>query len=294
MAPIAPVEASGSIVINSKLYPIHLVYDGVIVMGEIINNFTYAVTNVNFSITFYDEGSNVLKKVYSQPSLEVIPAGRRASFEYPFNNEDIANFKSYDVSLVSYQESTSKDTGFSIITEVPAVVQYTNYTEVQGLVVNTISENLTLVTIFALFYDENGFIGVTDSSTIVAIEPSDTGTYDCFSSVINSTFNIVKCIITGESQSYGIDQEYVIANAENQSDLFNRIVIALMIIGLVALLSSMILLQRKHKKQKHNIKSRLSKNHSTSKISKHFNSLDNYNKLNNMQLQFELHFAKAS
>lgn len=282
MASITSVEASESIVINSKLYP-YPSYDGVIVMGEIINNFTYAVSRVNFSITFYDEGAHVLKKVYSLASLAVIPPGRRASFQYPFKNEEIENFKYYDVKVTSYIESESKPAGFSITPNVPAVVEYENYTEVRGTVTNTVSKTLSHINIFALLYDQNGFIGTTDSDlSLVELNASDVGSFNCFTSVINDTFNVTRCIITGESQSYGVAEEVVITNPKNQNGGFNYMIAVAIIIGLAALALSLILLRKRYKKRKHNIRSRLSRKHSTSRISKHLNSLANYDEVNNI------------
>jgi hypothetical protein len=282
MASITSVDASESIVVNSKLYP-YPSYDGVIVMGEIINNFTYAVSKVNFSITFYDEGAHVLKKAYSLASLEVIPPSRRASFQYPFKNEEIENFKYYDVNVSSYMASEPKPTGFSITPNVPAVILNVSDTKVRGVVTNTIADTVKLINILALLYDQDGFIGTTDSDlTNVVLEPGATGPFCCFTSIINSTFNVTRCIITGESQSYGVAEEVVITSTKNQNGGFNYMIAVAIIIGVGAFVSSFIFLRRGYRKRKRNIRSRLSRKHSTSRISKHLNSLANYDEVNNI------------
>lgn len=273
LTPIAPVEAiiSEPIVINYKLYP-YPELNGVFVMGEIINNLATPVSRVNVSITFYDEAHvHMLKKAYCTAFLGVIPPGRRSAFKYPFEKEEIENFKYCDVKVSSYTVSeSSKPTGFSIVSA--KAILYPNRTEVTGTIRNMLSTSLRFVNIFAILYDENGFVATTDSDiTLIEFKPDSTESFDCVTRVVNDTFNIVKCIITGESQGYGVEEEHVLTSAKNQNEEFNYAIPAAIVIGIIALASSLILLQKRHKKRKHRIR-KLSTEHSTSKVSKHMNS----------------------
>jgi len=275
LTPIAPVEAIISeepIVINPRLYS-YPELDGVLVMGEIINNLATAVSQVNVSITFYDEARvHELKKDYCTAFLRVIPPSRRSAFKYPFKKEEIENFKYCDVKVSSYTVSeSSKPTGFSIVSATATL--YPNRTEVTGTIRNMLSTSLKFLNIFALLYDENGFVAATDSDiTLIEFKPDSTESFDCVTRVVNDTFNIVKCIITGESQSYGVEEEHVLTSAKNQNEGFNYAIPAAIIIGIIALALSLILLRKRHKKRKQSIRRKLSREHSTSRISKHLNS----------------------
>jgi hypothetical protein len=263
LTPIAPVEAIISeepIVINYKLYS-YPELNGVLVMGEIINNLETAVSRVNVSITFYDAGAHELKKAYCTAFLGVIPPSRRSAFKYPFKKEEIENFKYCDVKVSSYTVSeSSKPTGFSIVSATATL--YPNRTEVTGTIRNMLSTSLRFLNIFALLYDENGFVAATDSDiTLVELKPDSTESFDCVTRVINDTFDIVKCIITGESQSYGVEKEKIIYSAKNQNEGFNYMIVAAVIIGIAALALSLILLRKRHKKRKQSIRRKLSRGH---------------------------------
>jgi len=273
LAPIASVEALASeepIVVNYKLYT-DSENDRVLVMGEVINNMVTAIQRVNISITFYDAGAHELKKAYCSAFLEVIPPSRRSAFKYPFNNEEIENFSYYDVKVSSYTVSdSSKPAGFSIVSA--KAVLYPNRTEVTGRVTNIISSSVKYFNIFALLYDENGFIAATDSDlTLVELEPSASELFSCVTFFVNDTFNVVKCIITGESSIYGVEKEKVITSGGNEDEGLNYIIVAAVIVGLAALALSLILLRKRYKKKK-SVRSRLSRKHPPSRISKHLNS----------------------
>jgi hypothetical protein len=274
LAPIAPVEAvvgEDLIVINHKLYP-DPGLDRVIVMGEVVNSLGAAISGVNLSITFYDEGAHELKKAYCAAFLGVTPPGRRSAFKYPFENEEIENFTYYDVKVSSYTISeSSKPTGFSIVTA--TAILYPDRTEVKGTVENLLSSSLRFLNVFALLYDENGFIAATDSDlTLVELKPGAADSFSCVTRAINDTFNVVQCIITGESNDYGVEREKVITSAKSQDEGFKYTIAAAMIIGIAALALSLILLRKRYKKRKQSIRSKLSRDHSTSRISKHLNS----------------------
>jgi hypothetical protein len=271
LAPITSVEASSEdIVLHYKLYPEPL-YNGVEVVGEVINNLATAISEVNISVTFHDIYANELTKGYGSAFLQVIPPGRRSAFLVLFQNFSL-NYAYYEAKVLSYNMSNPKPIGLSLLHAL--ATQYSNYTEIVGTVQNTASVTLQYVSIFALFYDEDGnFIEATDADTSLAtLEADNTGTFDLFTRHVNDTVNVTKCIITGESWSYGLDEEKVIYSKADEDGLFKYAIPAAIIIGVGAFLSSFILLRRGYKKRKHGMKSKPSTRHSTSRVSKHLNS----------------------
>jgi hypothetical protein len=250
----ATTSGEHTVTINHKLY-LTSEYGGIIVMGEVINNLETAISKVNVTITFYDENEQELKKVNCSTFLEVIPVGRRAAFKYFFKNEDVENFKRYDVKVSSYMASEPKPMGFSITSA--RTVLYPNFTRVTGIVENTISSSIKYLNIFALLYDENGFIAVTDSDlTIIELKSGATDYFVCETNLINDTFNVVKCIITGESENHSVQNEKIITSVKTE-DGFNYTIAIAIIIGITLLISSLLLLKKRRKKRKKKIRRRL-------------------------------------
>jgi hypothetical protein len=269
---IAPVEAAASaegITINSKLHP-YPVYGGAYVVGEAINNLSISISGVNISVTFYGADGHELSKKYGQPFLQVIPPSRRSGFLVLFKNAEIANYDHYKVNVLTYASANPKPIGFSILHA--QATQYSNYTEITGTVENKVSTTLNNFNVFALLYDENGFLDVTDmDETLGDIKPGYGGTFDLFSRVVNDTFNVSECIITGEVSSYGVENEKIIYAAKNQNGGFNYAIPAAIIVGIVALALSLILLRKRYGKRKRRIRGKLSEGRSASSVSKHLN-----------------------
>jgi len=270
LAPLVSVEVvvgEESVAVNHKLYP-SPENDGVLVMGEVINNLGTAISKVNVSITFYGEGAQELEKAYCMAFLDVIPPSRRSAFKYPFGNEDIENYAYYDVVVSSYVVlENPKPTGFSILSS--KAVLYADRTEVTGTVKNIVSGNVSHIGVFALLYDENGFVAATDmDQAISTLEPNGTGPFSCFTRVINNASDVVQCIITGESWTYGVETEKVIFSAKSQDDWVNYAIAAAVIVGIAALALSLFLLRKRFRKRRHGTRSKLSGEHSASMLSR--------------------------
>jgi len=256
---IPPVEAmvgEESLVLSPPI--LYSKGDAIFVMGEIINKLGTAIREVNVTVTFESEGGDVLKEVYSSVFLEVIPPGRRSAFKTSVKIEEVKNFKKCDVKVSSYKSSDSKPPGFSI-TWAKAVL-YPDRTEVTGQVRNILSSQIKALNVFALLYNEDGFIGVTDSDlTIIELKQDQTNLFKCTTWLINDTFNVVKCIITGESRSYSMEEEKTITSAKNGNEGPNYTMVTAIIIGVGALAISLIVLRKRYKKWKHRAKRKLSR-----------------------------------
>lgn len=247
---VLPVKGNSGIKVQSKCY---LNYDenAVYVVGEVINGFENTISEVNVTVTFYNE-TELIKEFYTSVFLSVIPPGRRAAFKLMISLDEVAGFSNYTAQLLSYKSSNQKPPGISIVSA--KAVLYEDRTEVTGYIKNVAPNTIYGVNIFALLYDENGFIGVTDSDlTIFGLEPGDTASFKCITWLINSTFNVSKVIITGESLSYSVMEEKILISGGGESVVPDFRIITIVVVTIVILISLVLFRKKlfKKKKKKH-------------------------------------------
>jgi len=209
--------------IDTYVNPENQTFKTLLIMGEVINNKSYPVSDLNLTITFYNASRVPIKKLELKAPINVIFPGRRSPFKVGVNLDELKGYMYYNIKVSSYKISyAGKPFGLKI--SHASVTLYPNKTVVKGYIENIGDKEINNFLIFACLYDEKGFVGVTDAYLFYVPEnskdvlyPNSVTEFTAFTRFINSSFNIVKCIVTGESREYALVDEKIITSNANES-----------------------------------------------------------------------------
>jgi len=131
-----------------------------------------------------------------------------------------AGYMYYNVKVSSYKIYAGKPFGLKV--SHASVTLYPDKTVVKGYIENIGDKEINNFQNFACY--EKGFVGITDAYLFYVPEnskdvlyPRSATEFIVFTRFINSSFNIVKCIITGESREYALVDEKIITSNANES-----------------------------------------------------------------------------
>ena len=204
MAFVKTVDCS-SITVNHR---VHIKEEYIWVMGEVINSLDTPIRNVSVGIKCYDDNNTLIEEANTTAWLSVILSKRRAPFVKGFERKELKEFASCTVNVKHYEICEPKPKGLSISI---AVLTYIGPegVEVEGLVKNEGTENVSTMIVIGMFYDDKGFLA-TESDPIVLSEPLSPGyeeSFVIFSKLVTQPLPFRKYILTAESRNYAIDQE---------------------------------------------------------------------------------------
>lgn len=191
-----------SITVNHR---VHIEEEYIWVMGEVINSLDTPIRNVSVGIKCYDDNNTLIEEANTTAWLSVILSERRAPFVKGFERKELKEFASCTVNVKQYEICEPKPKGLSIST---AVLTYIGPegVEIEGLVKNEGTENVTKVIVMGMFYDDKGFLA-TSSDFPERMSPGDEKPFNIFSKFVTQPSPFRKYILTAESKNYTIVQE---------------------------------------------------------------------------------------
>lgn len=230
-----------------------------LIMAEIVNNYSLPVSDVNVTITFYNENSSVIKEIELRTPISVIFSGRRSPFKLGIDLDELKKkgYARYNITVSSFNFYPE---GKKFGLEIPHATAklYPDKTEVKGYIKNVAKEGINNFQIFACLYDENdSFVGVTDAYLFYVpensedvLQPGGIQEFIATTRFVNATINVTKCIITGESKEYALLEEKIITSKYNEPPLDYTVLIFLGSIIFLIIMVSLVIIYRKKRKRR--------------------------------------------
>ncbi len=172
--PCYSVEAAEQVIVNDN-HSSYISSTGVFhVVGEIVNNLSKTVKNVQITAKFYDTNNNTVTTVSTYSMLNIILPGEKSPFEIILSDPKKVNeVNSYRLTLTDYDESIDVLPQNLRIISHEYYISPAGYFNTHGKILNEGPSKCTYAIVTATFYSEKGKIvgvahGFTDPSTIIS------------------------------------------------------------------------------------------------------------------------------
>jgi hypothetical protein len=231
------------------------------IFGEVKNNETTAVTDVNIEVEFFDENNTLLNSSNATAFLQTILPGRRSPFICYLSSADFRDVKNYSLGKIFYQSTDAK----------PAALALQNYYYYDGTLATHVLNNSTgpsrkatnYIKVIGSLYLNQTIVGVatdfinlaspgllwdTDTSSVGGGDPAIllfTSLYDA-----KEVANATQLVVTVESNDFAAEEEVILDLRGTPSQGDSLVVYEWIVVASLAVLGAVLLLRFRHDKRK--------------------------------------------
>ncbi len=145
-----------------------------VVLGEVINNNNFPITNVKIAVTFLDQNDNTVEFKTAKTLLNIVSAGGKAPFLVSSTSADPA-ITQVKVDLAGFTSSSTEPLVLSIM---PNPLQISSQLSLSGSIKNDGTASATGTRIYLISYDVFQRVVSIENTEITSINPGSSSTFN--------------------------------------------------------------------------------------------------------------------